>query len=386
MVKEKIIYLHPAIRTYRVGIFEMLSEKLNIFFFWTGISKPHTHSNEEINRILKKTNIDYMQARELHSLPMNGFSFDLLKIPFLGCKLFIFSSIISVPYLLLAPILKLMGKKIIVFDELWRYPKEVVKYRIIFPYVKFLSKHCLHGVVAAGSKSKQFYLEELDFDKNKIQIAFNTTIDTKEYTKNKNIDKIIKTKIKKITDKKIILYLGRIVKYKGLDLLIKAMLNISKEYALIVLGDGEFKSECQILVNELNLNERVHFLGSCLSYEAPYYMKNSDIFVLPSRFRLDSNVQMESWGFTVNEAMALEIPVVTTTAVGSAYDLIIDGITGGLAIAGEQNSLNEKINFIIENRYVKNIGKNSRKHLLKTCNYKRNFESYEVLVRKVLLK
>jgi glycosyltransferase involved in cell wall biosynthesis len=76
------------------------------------------------------------------------------------------------------------------------------------------------------------------------------------------------------------------------------MANINIEYDLIVVGDGEFKKECLILVNELNLNTRVHFLGSCLSNEAPYYYKNSDIFVLPTRFRLDANVQMESWVLT----------------------------------------------------------------------------------------
>ena len=137
-------------------------------------------------------------------------------------------------------------------------------------------------------------------------------------------------------------------------------------------------------MDELKLDDIVHFLGGCLSNEAPYYYKNSDIFVLPTRFRLDANVQMESWGFTVNEAMALEIPVVTTTAVGSGFDLIVDGLTGGLAVAGDENSLSEKINFIIENNEDNKIGKEARKHLLKTCNYDDNLKAYENIIKKVL--
>lgn len=132
-MKNKIIYIHPAIRTYRVGIFERLSEKLNIRFFWSGVSKPGAHISEEINRILKSTYIDYTQAKELHSIPIDNFSLDLLKLPFQGYKVFIFSNITGVPYLLLTPLLKLMGKKIILFDELWRYPKEVNKYKKIYP-------------------------------------------------------------------------------------------------------------------------------------------------------------------------------------------------------------------------------------------------------------
>jgi glycosyltransferase involved in cell wall biosynthesis len=162
------------------------------------------------------------------------------------------------------------------------------------------------------------------------------------------------------------------------------MQNINEAYDLIVVGDGEFKYECERLVNNLNLNNRVHFLGCCLSNEAPYYFKNSDIFVLPTRFRLDSSVQIESWGFTVNEAMSLEIPVVTTTAVGSGFDLIIDGVTGGLAEAGDISSLVKKINYIIENNENNTIGKIARKQLLKTCNYDENYYAYENIITKVL--
>lgn len=383
-MKNKILYIHPAIRTYRVGIFELLSTKLNVKFFWSGKSKEISHISEEINRILKNTNINYTQAKEIHNLPIDNFSLDLLKLPFQGYKVYIFSNITSVPYLILAPFLRLMGKRIIVFDELWRYPKEVNKYKKIYPYVKFLTKYCLDGVVAAGSRAKEFYIEEFGFDKYKIEIAYNTTIDTKEYVQDEILDKSIKQKLKKITTKKKILYLGRIVKYKGLDVLINAMQDIDSNYDLIVVGDGDFKKECEILVSDLNLNERIHFLGSCLSNEAPYYYKNCDIFVLPTRFRLDVNVQIESWGFTVNEAMALEVPVVTTTAVGSGFDLIVDGVTGGLAIAGDANSLSEKINFIIENNEDNKIGKEARKHLLKTCNYDDNLKAYENIIKKVL--
>lgn len=383
-MKEKIVYIHPAIRTYRVGIFERLSEKFNIKFFWTGKAKEDSHISEEIFRILKNTDIDYIQGNELHSLPLDNFSLDLLKLPFQSYKVYIFSNITGVPYLILAPLLRLFGKKIILFDELWKYPKEVNKYKKIYPYVKFLTKYCLDGVIAAGSKAKDFYLEEFEFNRDKIEIAYNTTIDTKNFVQDEKLDKSIELKLKNTTSRKKILYLGRIVKYKGLDLLIQAMPEINEQYELIVIGDGEFKKECENLVNVMSLNNRVHFLGSCLSNEAPYYYKNCDIFVLPTRFRLDANVQMESWGFTVNEAMALEIPVVTTTAVGSAFDLIIDGVTGGLSVSGDSKSLSEKINFIIENNHDNKIGKSARKHLLKTCNYDDNLNAYQNLLKKVL--
>jgi len=384
-VNNKIIYIHPAIRVYRVGIFELLSKKLKIEFFWSeDMSKNNNHIFEEVNRVLENIDINYTQANELHNIPVDSFSWGLFKLPFQNYKVYIFSNIIGVPYLLLAPFLKLFGKKVILFDELWKYPIEVKKYKKIYPYVKFLSKYCLDGVVTAGSKAKEFYINDLEFAEDKIAIAYNTTIDTKKYVKDEELNKIIRDKLDNITSKKRLLYLGRIVKYKGLDILIEAMKDINQEYDLVVIGDGEFKAECENLVDELGLKRRVHFLGSCLSNEAPYYYKNSNIFVLPTRFRLDANVQIESWGFTVNEAMALEVPVVTTTAVGSGFDLIVDGVTGGLANAGYIESLVEKINFVIENNKDNVIGKKAREYLMKVCNYDDNYLAYEKVIDKVI--
>lgn len=374
-VKSEIIYIHPAVRTYRVGIFKLLSKKLNInFFFSQDMSKSNKHISKEVDEILQNTSINYIQAKELRFLPFNEFSFDLLKLPFSSYKVFIFSSITSVPYLLLAPFLKILGKKIILFDELWRYPIEVKKYKIIYPYIRFLSKFCLDSVVTAGSKAKEFYVDELNFDKNKIFVAYNTTVDKNNFIKKTNI----------INDKKKILYLGRIVKYKGLDLLIKAMKNISQEYDLLVVGDGEFEHECKELVDSLNLDKRVHFMGGCSSDDVHKYYANSDIFVLPTRFKLDDNVQIESWGFTVNEAMSYELPVVTTTAVGSGFDLIIDGETGCLAKAGDIDSLSEKINYIIKSNEDNKIGKKAKEYLEKICNYEDNYIAYKQAIKKAL--
>ncbi len=381
----KILYTHPAIRIYRLGIFEMLYKKLGIIFFWSeDYNKHNKHINEEIDRILKNTDIKYIQAKDFSKLPINGFSLSLFKLPFMGYQFYIFSSIVSVPSIILIPILKILRKKVIVFDELWRYPIEVKKYRKIYPYVRFLVKHCLDGVIAAGSKAKDFYINELGFDENKIEIAYNTTIDTKEHVKDDSINKIIKNKINLVTAKKKLLYLGRIEKYKGLDILIKAMKYVDKKYDLIIVGEGDFKSYCENLTKELSLNSRIHFLRGCLSNEAPYFYKNSDIFVLPARFRIDASVQMESWGFTVNEAMALEIPIVTTTAVGSGFDLIIDKVTGALAEAGNVESLAKKINFIINNNQNNKIGKKAREHLLSICNYDGNYRAYKAIINKVL--
>jgi len=386
-MKNKILYIHPAIRSYRIDIFELLSKKLNVDFFWSSGSKPGAqmiHRNEEIKRILNKTEINYSQAKELKILSIDNFSWELFKLPFKSYKVYIFSNITSVPYLLLSPILRVFRKKIILFDELWRYPIEIGKYKYIYPYVRFLSKYCLDGVVVAGSAAEELYLKNFNVDSSKIFVAYNTTIDTKEIVSDLSLDLKTKKHLDTLTSKKRLLYLGRIVKYKGLDILINSMRSITPEYDLVIVGDGDFKSECEDLVRKNNLDKRVFFLNGCLSNEAPYFYKNCDIFVLPTRFRLQDNVQVESWGFTVNEAMALEKPVITTSAVGSGYDLIIDEITGGLADAGDSISLAKKINYVIKNNINNKIGKKARRHLMSICDHNKNIVTYQRVIQKAL--
>src|SRR5437879_3738900 len=95
---------------------------------------------------------------------------------------------------------------------------------------------------------------------------------------------------------------------------------LEPDNCLMGVGNGPFQEECARLAQKLCLKDRVYFLGGCRSDEALYYYLAADVFVLPSRFLPSEPVNCESWGFTLNEAQSLEIPVVATTAVGAAFD------------------------------------------------------------------
>lgn len=383
-MKKKIAYIHPAIRIYRLGIFELLHDRLDVSFFWSGKAKRAQHIVDEVAKIQKNTKIKNEQLKEVQFLPFDNFSFSLFKLGMADFGVYIFSSCTSIPFIVLAPILKLRGKKVILFDELWRYPKEVLKYKLMHRFVKFFVKNFVDAVVTAGSKAKEFYISEFNFDPQAIFIAYNTTIDLSKTKKDETKNNLVSGKLNNISNKKRILYLGRILEYKGLDVLIRAMKNVSSEYDLVVVGEGNFKNECQKLTTKLKLDDRVHFLGACSSDETKYYYTNCDLFVLPTKFHLKANVQVESWGFTINEAMSLGVPVVSTTAVGSAFDLIVDGETGAIAQAGDHNDMSDKLNFLIKNIEHKDIGNNAKKHLKEMCNYEDNFIAYEKAINYIL--
>ncbi|MDZ7817297.1 MAG: glycosyltransferase [Aliarcobacter sp.] len=372
--KNKILYLHTGLRNYRLELFNLLAKELEMDFFWTqNLDFQEKHVAEEAKRMLKDVNFVYYQANEFKEFLFTSFSWDLFKLPFLKYKVYILTSSVSIPFLILAPILKLFNKKIIVFDELWRYPKERLKYKIIYPYVKLLIKVCVSSVVVSGTKAKEFYINDYKFNKDKIFIAYNTTFNLEKLF-DSNLNYRINNLLNKTTQKKKILYLARCIELKGLDILIRAMSEISEEYDLIVVGEGDFLDTCRNYAVSLNLNNRIHFIGSCYSNESLYFYKNCDLFILPTKEKLNNNAQVESWGFVVNEAIISGIPVISTTAVGSSYDLLDENC---ISIQSDVHDLVKKINYVILNNENNKIGKKQKYNMQKKCDYQLNLEAYK---------
>jgi len=116
-----------------------------------------------------------------------------------------------------------------------------------------------------------------------------------------------------LKDKKVILFLGRIDRIKGLDILIKAYSILAKEnneVHLFIAGDGEggYKEKVEEEVINLGLQERVTFSGFLNGKEKLEAYMGSDIFVLPS--------YSENFGLSAVEAMACALPVVISDKVG----------------------------------------------------------------------
>jgi len=223
------------------------------------------------------------------------------------------------------------------------------------------------------------FTQEFHVSAEKIAVAYHSTVDFGALPRDAAKMERIKARVDAVSKgRKVILYLARIVEYKGLDVLIRAMAAVPESACLVVVGGGPFQEECARLASELNLSERVHFLGSCLSDESLYYHLNSDIFVLASRFMPGAIVNCEMWGNTVNEAMSLEVPTVLTDAVGASADVIVDGVSGMEARQGDWESLAEKLRFLLADdaRRVA-IGKQGRTALLEKCNYDQNFGAFK---------
>ena len=120
----------------------------------------------------------------------------------------------------------------------------------------------------------------------------------------------------------LLLYVGRLVGFKRVDVLIEALRRLStkrSDIGLVIVGNGPERERLGRLAQGMPY---VYFAGFQDQSDLPKYYAVADVFVLPSKW--------EPWGLVVNEAMASGLPVIATRKVGSARDLIVEGENGYL--------------------------------------------------------
>ena len=116
----------------------------------------------------------------------------------------------------------------------------------------------------------------------------------------------------------IVLFVGELNERKGVRSLLRAFTKLKSEReitALVVIGDGELKSELIQLVSNESMTH-ITFTGWISDEEKIKYYAIADLFVLPTLYDLCPLV--------LNEAMACGLPIITTTAAGCASDMIVE--------------------------------------------------------------
>lgn len=126
---------------------------------------------------------------------------------------------------------------------------------------------------------------------------------------------------------RILLYVGRIAREKNLPMLFQMAAQVFKEDTkarLWLVGDGPFRQECAQIARDLQIGDRVHFVGFVPREEVDRYYAAADLFVFSSI--------TETQGLVVQEAMAYGLPAIA--------------VAGGGASAGIHNNQN---GFIVKN-------------------------------------
>ena len=195
-------------------------------------------------------------------------------------------------------------------------------------------------------------------NKDKIFVTYNTP----------NTESLIRLREKVLSapplleKKQRILHIGRLVKWKRVDLLIDAYAKICPNYPdseLTIIGNGPEMENLQYQAENLGLTGRVVFVGAIYDpFTLGQYMHESSIYVLAGM-----------GGLSINEAMCYSLPVICSVCDGTEKDLIQDGVNGYYFESGNADSLAKSIEYLLRNpQMMKAFGDVSLKKIQEEIN------------------
>lgn len=174
-----------------------------------------------------------------------------------------------------------------------------------------------------------------------------------------------------------ILHIGRLVKWKRVDLLIDAFVLVLKKLnnvELLIIGDGPELESLKMQVYQLGIEKSVRFVGAVYDpLIIGQYMSVSSLYVLAGM-----------GGLSINDAMTYTLPIICSVCDGTEKDLVQDGVNGFFFKEGDSEDLATKILFLLKNEKILcEFGKMSEKVILNNININSVSDRYITAFNKI---
>lgn len=150
-----------------------------------------------------------------------------------------------------------------------------------------------------------------------------------------------------------LLFVGRIIPLKGLDLLLRALPKVHQPFELLIVGDGEVeeKTKLMAMAEETHVAQHIRWLGFQSGEPLADAYRRASVFVLPTR--------EDCFGLVLLEALCSGTPIVASKYADGAYDTVHPGENGLIVDPEDADALAEAIDSIlgseeIQRRYSQN--------------------------------
>ena len=164
-------------------------------------------------------------------------------------------------------------------------------------------------------------------------------IEIARFQKTPQVEAGAQTLRRRFAGRPLLLFLGHLRHYKGVDVLVRAMQGVDAQ--LLVIGSGPMQAAWQQLTRDEGLADRITFLGEIPDQETLAARYAADIFILPSTNRA------ESLGIVQLEAMACSLPIICTElGTGTSY-VNQHGKTGLVVPPNSAEALTRAINCLL---------------------------------------
>jgi N-acetyl-alpha-D-glucosaminyl L-malate synthase BshA len=137
----------------------------------------------------------------------------------------------------------------------------------------------------------------------------------------------------------LIVHTSNFRKVKRIPDVIQVFANVRREIPakLLMIGDGPERNHAEKMCRELGICDDIRFLGKLEAVEE--VLSVADLFIMPS--------EKESFGLAALEAMACEVPVISTNT-GGLPELNVQGVTGFMSAVGDVEDMTRKSLFVLD--------------------------------------
>ena len=235
------------------------------------------------------------------------------------------------------------------FDVTWDFRYHAEPNQKVHPadYIANILKFKNHVSFIANSNDTKVKLMDIGIAENRIHLKYLGT-------------EIFEKRVHPIKENNNLnlLFLGRLVDFKGPDLVIEAFekaCEMGFEGNLILAGDGPLRATCELMKGKSKFGNRIQILGAVTKEKGDELRNNADVFIAHNCKGPLSN-QVEAFGVSVIEAMEAQIPVISSTSAG-IKETVVHNETGLLNEPFDVEQQAKNIFFLYKNPEIaQNMG------------------------------
>lgn len=247
------------------------------------------------------------------------------------------------------------------------------KYRLMYrPFLRRVLNRA-GRIIVSSPNLVQHAAELQDFREKCVVIPFGIDVDRLRRTP------AVHSRVEEIESRfpgPRVLFVGRLVEYKGVEVLVRAMEQVNA--TALIVGEGRLAGALKSLADGSKAAGRVHFLGHLSDEEVVAHLHACDLFVLPSITRA------ETFGVVQLEAMACGKPVVSTNLPTGVPWVNRHGETGLVVEPGDVAGLAGALRTILEDGPLRQrMGDDARRRVLEHFTVGRMVEQSSALYRQV---
>jgi len=187
-----------------------------------------------------------------------------------------------------------------------------------------------------------------------------------------------------LSQKKVIVSVGRLVHRKGHDRLIESMPKILDSVGnahLLIVGQGPHRKHLNTLVRKYRLEDSVTFIGRIDYRDLPRYICVGEIFAMPSRSRL-MGLEVEGLGIVYLEASSCGLPVIAGDS-GGAPDAVLSNQTGVVVSGTDHDQIaSAAIDLLINTERARTMGAMGRQWIIDKWRWELWARDFEALLNK----